>query len=150
FLLQPILADRLAFQYREGNSIIPQTLLYRFELWEAIFIPAIRKYGLLGLQPDFAEAFEWGYAESQYFYLLLRSGLISLLGHLAWMGLLLVWLYRRVRASEGFSRGMALAAFSSLVVLAIAGRTNSVFSFSGAVDYLWILLGIVASQERLA
>ncbi len=150
FLLQPILADRLAFQYREGNSIIPQTLLYRFELWEAIFIPAIRKYGLLGLQPDFAEAFEWGYAESQYFYLLLRSGLISLLGHLAWMGLLLVWLYRRVRASEGFSRGMALAAFSLLVVLAIAGLTNSVFSFSGAVDYLWILLGIVASQERLA
>jgi len=25
-----------------------------------------------------------------------------------------------------------------------------VFSFSGAVDYLWILLGIAASTERVA
>lgn len=150
FLLQPILEDRLAFQYREGNSIIPQTLLYRFELWETIFIPAIKKYGLYGLQPNFAEAFDWGYAESQYFYLLLRSGLLSLLGHLAWASLLLIWLYRRIRDSEGFRMSMALATFSVLVVLSIAGVTNSVFTFSGAVDYLWILLGVVASQERLA
>jgi len=37
-----------------------------------------------------------------------------------------------------------------LVVLTIAGITNEVFSFSGAVDYLWILLGIAASTERMA
>ena len=148
--LWPIIAERLAFQYREGNSIVPQTLLYRFELWGTTFIPAIREYGLWGLVPDFSEAFDWGYAESQYFYLLLRSGLISLLGHLIWTFIVVLWLYERVIAYRGFARTISLSALAILIVLTVAGLTNSVFSFSGAIDYLWILLGLVASRERAA
>lgn len=149
FLLRSVITDRLAFQYREGNSIIPQTLTYRFDLWRLIFIPAIRENGLWGLRPDFAAVVDWGYAESQYFYLLLRSGVVSLLGHLLWVGLLLLWLFNQIRHSQGFTRSLQLSAFTILIVMSIAGLTNSVFSFSGATDYLWILLGLIASQERI-
>lgn len=150
FLLRSFLAERIAFQFGQGDSLIPQTLQYRFELWESIFIPAVREYGVWGLSPDFSDVFRWDYAESQYLYLLLRSGIVSLAGHLLWAGITIVWLYSRIRESFGFTKSVGLSALAVLVVLSIAGITNEVFSFSGAVDYLWILLGIFASTERLA
>jgi len=76
--------------------------------------------------------------------------MVSLVGHLLWAGITIAWLYRRVRENFGISRSVIVSALAVLVVLTIAGITNEVFSFSGAVDYLWILLGIAASTERMA
>src|SRR5690554_3462277 len=150
FVLRSFIAEQIDFQFGQGNSLIPQTLQYRFELWESTFIPAVREHGIWRLSPDFSDVFQWDYAESQYLYLLLRSGMVSLVGHLLWAGITIAWLYRRVRENFGISRSVIVSALAVLVALTIAGITNEVFSFSGAVDYLWILLGIAASTERVA
>ncbi len=63
---------------------------------------------------------------------------------MTWIGITLVWLYRRLRRSQGFDRALASAALTIVLMLVVAGITNEVFSFAGTIDYLWILLALVA------
>lgn len=147
FMLQNLIFERLAYQYRHGG-IVPETLAYRFQVWRDIYIPLIAANPLWGIAPTFAGRFTWAWAESQYFYLLVRSGMISLIGHLAYVITLAVWAFRRFRHGAGMTRPLGIALFAILTVLTIMGFTNEVFTSSGAVDYLWMLVGLIAAGYR--
>ncbi|MBI5667927.1 MAG: hypothetical protein HZC41_07945 [Chloroflexi bacterium] len=144
-LLQSLVMERLAYQYREGG-LVPETLLYRFEVWQKVYLPIIQKNIIWGVSPTFTGYVTWGWAESQYLYLLFRSGLVSLLAHLTFVGIMLVWAYRRIRSSDGLSRKLATAVFTILLALTIMGFTNEVFTSSGAIDYVWMLIGLAAAE----
>lgn len=145
-VLQSLVMERLSYQYREGG-LVPETLLYRLEVWQKVYLPIIQKNIVWGVSPTFTGYVTWGWAESQYLYLLFRSGLVSLLAHLTFVGILLVWAYRRIRQSEGLSRMLAIAVFTILLVLTIMGFTNEVFTSSGAIDYVWMLIGLAAAEQ---
>jgi hypothetical protein len=144
-LLQGNIAERLNYQFRNGG-IVPETLAYRFVVWEQIYFPIIGRNLAWGVSPTFGSFLTWHWAESQYLYLLFRSGLVSLIAHVSFVSLLLYWLHKRIRGSEGLSRMLAVTVFAILVALSIMGFTNEVFTSSGAIDYLWILVGLTAGS----
>lgn len=139
--LQKNIFLRLAYQFQNGNWI-PQTLAYRFKVWQEIFLPLIEKTWLWGYHPVMPSTLAWLYPESQYFELLLKSGIISLIGHLFWVVLSMIWSYRIIRSSSDLRRSLAACIFILFMVLSIMGLTNGVFTFSGVIEYLWILIAL--------
>jgi len=146
-LIQPLVRQRLDFQFRHGG-ILPATLVFRFRVWREVFWPAIRENLLWGNHLTIPPTFAWQWAESEYISILFRFGLVGLLAHLAWVGVTLAWLYRIFRQSVGFLRSVVTGALTILVVLSITGLTNAVFTFNGTADYLWIMLALVAGSEE--
>ncbi len=145
-LLSGFLANRMQEQFGKG-SLVPSTLAYRLYLWKSIFIPLMQKYWLWGFQANFA-TLSWQWAESQYLFLMLRSGIFSLLAHLAWVGLTLFWLMRKFRDQSQFKRSFAVSLFAILIALSVMGFTNEVFTYSGVIDYVWIGLGMLAGYQE--
>jgi hypothetical protein len=144
--LQGLVSERLAYQFGDNNnSIVPQTLAYRFEVWTKIYLPIIAKNLWWGWAPTF-ESVSWGWAESQYFFLLFRSGMVSLLAHLAYVFLLTGWAWSNIKQPDGLKRRMSIALFALLLLLTIMGFTNEVFTSSGTIDYLWMVVGMFAGE----
>jgi hypothetical protein len=147
-LLSPIILQRLQYQFGTGaatDSLVPQTFAYRIEIWQNIYIPALLNSNpLFGLVPTM-ENLSWQWAESQYIFLLMRSGIVSLVAHLAWVGIMCAWLWNRMRTTTGQTKILANVTFCSLIILSVMGFTNEVFTLSGAIDYIWIFLGLVAN-----
>lgn len=146
-LLLPGLIQRYAFQSGEETFLF-QTLQYRVDIWVADFLPFIKENLWWGVSPGF-EGLPFAFPESQYIYLLIRSGLVGLLAHLTWIVVLLVWLrriYRRRQAS--FERSLVAVVITQLVVLSLVGFINPVFTYSGSIDMLWIMLGLIINAER--
>jgi hypothetical protein len=142
-----VVLGRLEYQFGDGN-LLPSTFVYRFWIWEDVFWPSIVANPLLGTSLDIPAHFRWLYAESHYISLLFRFGLVGMLTHLLWSGLMLAWLLRWVRNGDKLTRMMAAAAFATLVSLLIASLTNEVFLFTGCIDYLWILFAVVAARKE--
>ena len=147
--LQPLIEKRLAYQFRYGE-MAPQTLLYRIQVWREIFIPAIRQHFPWPVYPTVPSYYAWQFEESQYILLLFRTGLVGFIGYLTWISITIGWLYWSYRRSGGFNKAISSAALTLIVVLVIAGFTNEVFSFAGSIDYLWMMLALVAnSREKI-
>jgi|GEM_PF-2067939 hypothetical protein len=82
-IFAPLLAVRLSHQFGGGNNgIIPQSLVYRFYLWQTYFLPAIARHPLLGVAPTIPASIPWPTEDSGYLYLLFRGGIIYLLCYL--------------------------------------------------------------------
>jgi len=146
-ILSPILSTRLAYQFRNSNESggVPETMSYRLEVWSKFYIPIISKNLLTGVEPTMVNV-TWQWAESQYIYLLFRSGVISLLAHLAWVTILTSWLYQKIRSGGEFAKPLAVTLFALFIVLSVMGFTNEVFTLSGANEYLWIMLGLLVKS----
>lgn len=146
----PVLQARLEYQYGQGggSGLLPSTFVYRFWIWSDVFWPFIVDHPIFGTSLVVSEALRWQWLESQYLLLLFHGGLISLLAHLLWVGLMACWLLRRARDADDLVRMLALCAFALLVVTSIAGATNEVFLFTGSIDYLWIIFALVVQQRE--
>lgn len=145
-VLQGLLSERLAYQFGNNNgSIVPQTLAYRFEVWTKIYLPIISKHLWWGWAPTF-ESVSWGWAESQYLFLLFRSGIFSLIAHLAYVGLLIGWAWSNIKKPDGLKRRASIAVFALLLLLSIMSFTNEVFTSSGTIDFLWMIIGMFAGE----
>lgn len=143
--IQPLIEKRLSDQFNTG-SLVPQTLAYRFKVWRDIFIPVIKQHFPLPVSPSVPINYAWRFEESQYILLLFRTGLAGFISFLVWIGVTVTWLYRSFLHSQGFNKAIVSVTLSLVIVLVVAGITNEVFSFAGTMDYLWILMGLVANS----
>ena len=142
----PSILQRLSFQL-QSNSFLPQTLEYRLAVWQEVFFPLIAKHLWWGVSPDFSNL-TFGFPESQYIFLLFRSGLVSLAAFLLWLLILMVWLWHRSRVmAPSFERSLLIVVFVQLVTFSLVGLINPVFTYSGSIDILWIVLGLIASTQ---
>lgn len=146
-VLSPFISARLAFQFTGDGSILPRTLVDRFDIWTGIYLPLIEKNPLWGTRPDM-EGLTWAFAESEYINLLFRSGLVSLIAHVGWVGIMLAWLRREIRINHDTTRKLAIFLFVMLITLSIMAFTNPVFTYSGTIDYLWIVLGLLVNMRE--
>ncbi len=139
----PLISARLEFQFASGDgSVVPQTLQYRFYVWTEIYIPLIAENPWWGITPTLTDV-RFQFAESQYLLLLFRSGVFSLLAHLVWAGMMMGWLRRTIRTGDPLSRAFALLIYVMFINLLLMSLTNPVFTYSGTMDYLWILTGLI-------
>ncbi len=142
-----VIMYRYTFQFGGGGAV-PHTFSFRVYVWQEIFWPVIQKNWLWGYRPTIQDL-AWQYPESIYFALMFSGGIFALLAHFGWLSITLTWLYGRFKSPDFMSRSLAIVAATILVVLSIMGFTNEVFTFSGVVDYLWIILGLLAGKEGL-
>jgi hypothetical protein len=140
-----LIDERLNQQFGYGG-LVPQTLVYRFKIWQEIYWPAVQKNILWGINPTIPTTYSWQYIESQYLALLFSFGLIGLFAYLLWIGITVAWLIHRFRQHHGLLKPVTAIAITTILVLSVAGFTNAVFTYSGTADYLWILLALVASN----
>jgi hypothetical protein len=143
--LRSIILYRYGFQYREGG-ILPQTFVFRLYVWRDIFLPVLQKNWLWGYRPKITDL-AWQYPESTYFALLLSSGIFALFAHFIWLFITIAWLWRRLHVKDEMVKALATFLITILIVLSVMGITNEVFTFSGTIDYLWILLGLIMGKE---
>ncbi len=152
FLLQPIVGplieQRFDYQFGGGggqDGWIPRTMLFRINVWQEFFWPAIQKNPIWGTHPTIPEGFGWHAYESQYIYLLFSTGLVGFASWLVWWFGSYSWLIRQLGQVTGVDRFIGTTALALFVVMLIAGLTNAVFTFAGSIDYLWILFALAAA-----
>ncbi|MEM7127346.1 MAG: hypothetical protein AAF702_13520 [Chloroflexota bacterium] len=150
-ILGPLIEQRLAYQFggTQGQSgWIPQTLSFRFQVWEELFLPAIWEEPIWGIHPTIPDDFGWHAMESQYIFLLFTGGLVGLVGWLLWLVGSFIWLSQNRATQSGFANTIIVYTLVLLSVMTVAGFTNEVFTFLGTIDYLWILLALTANSSN--
>jgi hypothetical protein len=145
--LRSIILYRFGLQYRDGG-ILPQTFVYRLYIWRDIFGPVLKKDWLWGYGPTLT-GLAWLYPESIYYSYLLTGGIFSLFSHFIWLFITIGWLWKRLYIKDEMVKTIAAFLVTMLIVLSVMGITNEVFTFSGTVDYFWILLGLIIGKEGL-
>lgn len=151
--LLPTIINRAETQF-VGDSWIPQTLRFRYEVWTRYFIPEIAQQPLLGVQPTFEEV-EFPHPESQYIYYLYRSGILSLIGHVIWMIGTVVWLASARRREppgpqRNVNRSLALVPIVLILVSSLIGLINPVFTYTASMTFFWMILGLVLNAQYQA
>jgi hypothetical protein len=81
--------------------------------------------------------------------LLFSFGIIGFFSFLFWNAITLRTLLQRFYQHGSFLRTVSSIAITIVVVLFVDGFTNAVFSYSGVIDYLWIILALITAQEGL-
>jgi hypothetical protein len=149
-LLLPELSHRFSQQFGTGTWV-PQTIGYRWWVWQEYFIPPIAASPIWGVHPTFGHL-AFPHPESQYIHYLFRSGAVSLVGHLIWLGALVAWLVRvRSRLARAATRSLALAPLALMLVFSLIGVINPVFTYTASMGYFWIVLGLIVNayeEER--
>ncbi|MFN8419518.1 MAG: hypothetical protein U0528_09800 [Anaerolineae bacterium] len=147
-ILSPIIIQRLNYQFAPSSSsdgLVPQTFSYRLKVWSEVYIPILMKSNpWFGVVPNMNNV-SWAWAESQYVYLLMRSGVVSLIAHLVWVWMMCVWLWRKMKTTIGQTQILALVSFAVMILLSVMSFTNEVFTLGGVIDYLWIFIGLIAN-----
>ena len=146
-LLSPLISSRFAFQFGGNDGLVPNTFVGRLEIWRTIYIPLVAQNPLWGSTPTF-DNLSFVHAESQYLFLLVRSGIVSLVSFFVWLVAIMAWLIVIIRRKSSAMQMVALAIFVILLLLSVMGFTNPVFTYSGVMDYLWIYLGVVAASLK--
>ncbi len=146
--------DRILIRWDEqfgygGGSSAPSSLLVRFRLWRDIYLPAIQKNLFWGINPTVPAYYTWKFTESQYLDLLFSFGLVGFISYLAWNAITLNSLVLRFYEHGGFLRTVTAIAIVIVIVLFVAGFSNAVFEYSGTVEYMWIMLAFITTQEDL-
>jgi hypothetical protein len=143
--LWPILSVRIQYQFDSG-SLVPHTVRYRLLVWEKFYIPLIERSPLWGVSPNLDNV-TFAYAESEYLFMAFHAGVIAVASHLIWVLLLLGWLWTTMKQGPTLSQNLSVSAFTLLIVYSVMGVTNPVFTYSGAMDYFWISLGLIVGER---
>jgi len=173
----PLLAIRLNNQFGGGNhGVIPQSLVYRFYLWQTYFLPAIARHPLLGVSLTIPASIPWPTEDSGYLYLLFRGGVVYLLcyGCFTWCcfrgARVLVHSLRQWRSRHesmpaaaigaagtapmpelgtcAIAPAMGAAGLSMVAILLGMNVSEAYFTYTAAASILWMVLAIAAQRAN--
>jgi hypothetical protein len=151
----PVLTGRLEEQYSDSaatnsQTIVPQTIAFRWEVWTTQFVPVIKENIFLGYGPTLPPRLFFGYQESLYITFLLRGGVILLLVYLAVMGALAARARRLTSSDDTEQRVLARAVFAAVVLLLVIDTIATYFIDSGPAPLLWTLAGLMGYEASRA
>ncbi len=153
------LSSRIEQQAQNGptDSIVPQTIAYRFEVWTQEYAPLLARYWSIGYGPGLPDTVDWQHTESGFVTLLLRGG-VPLLA----TGIVLnVALYRTARRGRdrppsarsghpadgpddsGVDRGVCVAVLVLTVAQVPLNLVWPYFTNSGMAQPFWVLVGLL-------
>lgn len=150
-LFQPFFSARFDQQLGAGaaQGVVPQSLAFRIQLWQQLFLPAIGQHLLLGSGPAPAVLNYWSTEESQYLYFLLRGGLIFFFSYLLLIGVAMAACWREMKSkSSDASHSVAIALLVILLVLNVMNVSGQYFTYVGGTQTLWMLLAIVLASRQ--
>jgi hypothetical protein len=146
------IVDRLETQVlaRDQSSAgvgTPQTIGYRFEVWQEQYLPVVRDYWVAGYGPGLPSTIEWRSTESLYLTLLIRGGLGLLLAYAAFMVVVLESALRGRRSDDPVHRLLAYVFVGSIIALVPMQALFPYFTASGLPQVFWVLLALFATSS---
>ncbi|MBD3336687.1 MAG: hypothetical protein GF355_14340 [Candidatus Eisenbacteria bacterium] len=145
-LFREALLQRMALQFGRRSVLIPWTFLYRMYYWKSILMPHILKRPVFG---HASKPVEWVSEESYYFFLLVKSGFVGLVGYGAGIYLLFKELGRIGEAADPLTSRTCLLALVLMVELLVANVGGLYFEYSGVTETFWLVVAVAAVQHRL-
>ncbi len=150
-IFQPFLSARLDEQLGAGaiKGLVPESLAFRIQLWENLFLPAIGQNLLFGAGPAPAVLKSWPAEESQYLLLLLRGGLPYFFSYLLLIGVAMTTCWRQMKSkSRDAKHSVAIALLVILITLNVMNVSGEYFTYVGGTQVLWVLLAIVVASRQ--
>lgn len=159
-LFQPFIVARLDEQLGAGaaQGVFPQSIAFRLQLWDQIYLPAIGQHLVFGSGPTPSTTNSWTAEESFYLFLLLRGGIIYFLSYVLLLGIALVTCRKeskrkKVEKKEGketIFQTVAGATFGILVAITVMNIVGEYFTYAGGTQLIWTFLAIVIAGKQLA
>lgn len=154
-LFGPLLHQRIVQQYPDTSitsdqSILPQTIAFRYEVWKSEFVPVIREHILTGYGPDLPPRLYFNYAESLYVTFLLRGGIILLFVYLGLMASLAIRARRIARGDDPEQRIVARVVLAAVPLLMVIDTIATYFLDSGPAPLLWVTAGLMGAAATAA
>ena len=140
----PLIGARLRDQQAPGaeDSLVPQTLSFRWEVWTEQYFPAMRGQWLFGYGPGIPPEISWRFTESVYITYLLQGGLVLLVLFLVQQYVLFRSM-RELRWHGDSTRTAVASAVAAMVVVLLP--LHAVFPYMvglGLPQLLWALAGV--------
>jgi hypothetical protein len=151
-IFQSFLSSRLNNELGAGNAqgLVPQSLAFRIQLWQNLFLPAIGQHLLFGSGPDPVALKYWPSEESQYLLFLLRGGIFYLLGYLLLIAMGINVCRQKIKSrSKEASYPVAIALLVIFLVLNVMNMSGEYFTYVGGTQTLWTLFAIVVASRQL-
>ena len=169
-----IFEDRIHHQFQMRNSLLPTSLLDRFKIWEWTIEFSQRDiisllfgsgptpsyiYETYGgrMDSELLSYFRWrivktGFSSEEGYYsaLLLRYGISSIFLFFFFLFATLKTLLKKYKTCNfgDLQSSICLTSLILLIVMSVAGLSNAYLLYSGSAEWLWILLGISASESE--
>lgn len=139
-LFSSLLSARLESQYSGSSSgAVPQTIGYRFEVWQDQYLPAMAGHWILGYGTGEIPGVAWLHTENLYLTLLMRGGVLLLL---IYAGLMLALAQRSARLLDVPEPERRAVVRVLLAVVIILVPINGIFPYltaSGMPQLFWLL-----------
>jgi O-Antigen ligase len=145
-LFAPLFRARYEQQFGTSGVGVPETLVFRYDVWTEQYLPFLSNRLATGYGPD-TPPVGWGYTESVYITMLVRGGLPLLLVYLALMWALLVAAYRSTADNDPFQAAVARVMVVAVVMLVFMHFVSSYFVTSGLPHLMWALAGVLFAQR---
>lgn len=143
-LASPLIGARLSDQRSPGaeDSLVPQTLSFRWQIWTEQYFPSLRGRWLFGYGPGIPDEISWRFTESVYVTYLLEGGLVLLVLFLV-LQTVLLWTMRDLRDPDDPVRTAVSATVAAMVVVLLP--LHAVFPYMvglGLPQLFWALAGV--------
>ena len=140
----PLIGARLDDQRAPGagDSIVPQTLSFRWDIWTQQYFPSLSGRWLFGYGPGIPPEISWRFTESVYITYLLQGGLVLLLVFVAGQAVLFTAM-RDLRDPDDRVRTAVGATVAATVV--VLAPLHAVFPYMvglGLPQLFWALGGL--------
>jgi hypothetical protein len=148
-LFGPLLVSRVQQQYRattvtQDQSVLPQTIVFRLQVWKTEYLPVIEQNLVTGYGPTLPPHLYFHYAESLYVTLLLRGGVPLLLIYLGLMTSLALRARDVSRSAEQERRIVGRVVLAAVPLMMTIDTIATYFLDSGPAPLLWALAGLMA------
>ncbi len=157
--LGPSIGERVSEQFdsragRDRASFVPETLDYRFEVWQDEYLPAVAESPVLGYGPELPDSITWVYSESMYLSLQLLGGLPLVLAFGALVWTFFASMAPGQRSADPSVQAPARAVIAVTIVLIPMHAIFPYFASPGLPHLVWLLAGVAlggrwAEQEQL-
>jgi hypothetical protein len=131
-----------------GNSLLPQTVQFRFTVWQQQFLPVIEENPTFGYGAVTPSKLRWSYTESVYITMLLRGGFILLMVFGAFWLAMLVRAWTRVHDPNPGIRLAARALAASALVLIPMQAVFPYFTAPGLPHVIAVLAGLAFAPDH--
>lgn len=126
-------------------TLVPATLYVRAYYWLFLYFPVIQQHLIFGYGP-FMPVVNAQSDDSQIILFLLRGGLIGLVTWVAVMWRIVV-LGRRAMTQGGVVALLGQVVVVFTLGLCAASTMQSFFTYTGVVEFFWVVVGMLATQE---
>lgn len=131
----------------EQGAGTPETISYRFQVWEQQFLPQVERYWLTGYGPELPPAITWRSTESLYFTLVLRGGVVLLIAFAALQVVIIREAWRARESDEPATGVVALTLLATSIALVPMQVLFPYYTASGLPQVLWAFLGLLAAAR---